>query len=101
MIEVALSPEAETELDEIWLYIARSSGSVEIAGRMIDSISQRFWLLAQHPHLGRRRDDDLAHGLRSLVAEEYVILYRLEEHRRVSILHIFHGSRDIASFYAG
>jgi len=31
-----LSPQAETELDEIWHYVARQRGSIEIADRLID-----------------------------------------------------------------
>jgi plasmid stabilization system protein ParE len=101
MAEVRLSPEAESELDEIWLYVARVSGSVEIASRVVDSIVERFWLLAHHPYLGRRRDEDLRPGPRSLVADEYVIVHRVEDNGRVLILHILHGSRDIAGFFAG
>lgn len=37
-----LLPEAEAELDSIWLYVARESGSVEIANRLIDAITERF-----------------------------------------------------------
>jgi hypothetical protein len=37
-----LSPEAEADLDDIWFYVARESGSLEIADRLIDSITQRF-----------------------------------------------------------
>jgi plasmid stabilization system protein ParE len=37
-----LAPQAEAELDEIWYYIARESHSVEIAGRAVDSITDRF-----------------------------------------------------------
>lgn len=29
-----LSPEAEVELDDIWLYVARESGSMETANRL-------------------------------------------------------------------
>ncbi|MBZ5621281.1 MAG: type II toxin-antitoxin system RelE/ParE family toxin [Acidobacteriia bacterium] len=60
-----LLPEAEAELDEIWLYVARGSGSVEIANRVIDTITERFWLLAKYPQIGRRRDHELLPGLRS------------------------------------
>jgi plasmid stabilization system protein ParE len=42
-----LAPEVETELDDIWRYIAAESGSVEIADRVIDSITDRFFLLAK------------------------------------------------------
>jgi len=42
-----LLPEAEYELDDIWLYVARESGSADIASRLIDTITERFWFLAQ------------------------------------------------------
>lgn len=100
MAEFRLSPEAESELDEIWFYLARASGSAEVASRVIEDITERFWLLARHPYLGRQRDDDLRLGLRSLVAGEYVILHRVENDGGVLILHILHGHRDIAGFFA-
>lgn len=65
MGEFRLSPEAEAELDGIWIRIARDSASVDIAIRVVESIAERFWLLAQHPYLGRPRDADLRRGLRS------------------------------------
>jgi plasmid stabilization system protein ParE len=61
-----IAPQAEAELDNIWYYIATESGSVEIADRLIDSITERFYLLACHPHIGRHRDEDLPPGLRML-----------------------------------
>lgn len=100
MAEFRLSPEAEFELDEIWLYLARASRSAEVASRVIEDIAERFWLLARHPYLGRQRDDDLRPGLRSLVAGEYVIVHRVENDSSVLILHILHGHRDIAGFFA-
>ena len=47
------------------VYIARESGSIDIATRVIESLTERFFLLALHPQLGRRRD----HGLRSGLSE--------------------------------
>jgi toxin ParE1/3/4 len=94
MGKIRVSPEARSDLESIWLYIARESGSTDIATRVTDSIAQRFWLLTRHSHLGRRRDD-LRPGLRSLTAGDYVIIYRIEKDT-VVILHIFHGSRDIS-----
>jgi plasmid stabilization system protein ParE len=92
-----LSPEAEAELDGIWIRIARESGSAEIATRVVESIAERFWLLARHAYIGRRRDDDLRPGLRSFTAGEYVIVHRIAENGVVLILHVAHGSRDIVS----
>lgn len=89
-----LAPQVETELDQIWYYLARESGSIEIADRLIDSITDRFLLLASHPYLGRRRDDDLRPGLRSFSVGEYVIIYRVDDADAL-ILHVVHGRRDI------
>lgn len=52
-----LSAETEAQLDDIWLHIARESGSVDTAIRILQSITDRFWLLAQQPRMGRRRED--------------------------------------------
>lgn len=79
MSEFRLSPEAEAELDGIWIGIARESGSVDIATRVVESVTERFWLLARYPFLGRRRDDDLRPGLRSFPADDYVIIHRVVE----------------------
>jgi hypothetical protein len=46
-----LPPEVETELDDIWLYIAKASSSIDIANRLLDQITDRLWLLSQHPQL--------------------------------------------------
>jgi plasmid stabilization system protein ParE len=54
-----LAPQVEAELDEIWYYTARESGSIEIADRLIDFITERFLLLSRHPYIGRSRDHDL------------------------------------------
>src|ERR1700674_96209 len=89
-----VAPEVEADLDNIWYYVAKESDSIEIADRLIYSISARFYLLACHPHIGGRRDEDLRPGLRSFPVGEYVIIYRLEG-EDVLILHVLRGSRDI------
>jgi toxin ParE1/3/4 len=93
-----LSPAAEAELDDIWYYIAKESQSIGIADRVVDSITDRLFLLATHPHLGRRRDDDLRPGLRSFSVGDYVIIYRVENDD-VLILRVMHGRRDIEALF--
>ena len=93
MARLRVSRKARAELDNIWLYVARQSGSAEIANRIIDSITARFWLFSRYPNIGRSRDD-LRPGLRSSVAGDYVIIYRVENDT-VIIDHVLHGSRDI------
>src|SRR5258708_35113775 len=89
-----VTSEAAAELDNIWYYVVKESGSIDIADRLIDSVSARFYLLACHPHVGRRRDEDLRPGLRSFPVGEYVIIYRLEKDDAL-ILQVLRGSRDI------
>ena len=91
-----LAPEAVADLDDAWYYVATESGSVEAADRLIDAITARFSLLAQHPHLGRRRDEDLRPGLRSFPVGNYPIIYRVEG-ADVLILRVLWGGRDIPS----
>ena len=55
-----------------------TSRSVDVADRVIDSITARFALLARHPYIGRRRDEDLRPGVRSFVVGDYVIAYRVD-----------------------
>ncbi len=93
-----LAPEAEAELDGIWCYIAAESGSIDVADRVIDSITDRFAVLARFPHAGRRRDGDLRPGLRSFVAGEYVIIYRVDD-GDVLVLHVVRGSREIEALF--
>ncbi len=40
-----IAPQAEVDLDDIWLYAARDGGSMDVATRLVDSITDRsfFW----------------------------------------------------------
>ena len=93
------SQQADSDLDDIWYYVASKSGSVEIADRLIDSITSRFFLLASHPNIGRARDEDLRPGLRSFPVGEYVIIYRIQN-EDVLILRVLRGSRNIAALFS-
>jgi toxin ParE1/3/4 len=92
------SPQADSDLDDIWYYVASKSGSVEIADRLIDSITGRFFLLASHPNIDRARDEDLRPGLRSFPVGEYVIVYRIQD-KDVLILRVLRGSRNIEALF--
>jgi plasmid stabilization system protein ParE len=41
-----IAARAEADLDDIWLYVAKESGSMDVADRLIDSITERFLFLA-------------------------------------------------------
>ena len=89
---------ADSDLDDIWYYVVSKSGSVRVADRLVDSITDRFVLLAGHPNLGRARDEDLRSGLRSFPVGEYVIIYRLHG-EDVLILRVIPGSRNILALF--
>jgi toxin ParE1/3/4 len=93
------SPQADSDLDSVWQYVASETGNLEIADRLIDSITERFLLLATYPNIGRRRDDDLRPGLRSFPVGQYIIIYRLRD-GNVLILRVLRASRDIQALFA-
>ena len=77
-----VAPQAESDLDEIWHFIASQSSKIEVADRLIDSITARLALLARQPYIGRRRDEDLQPGVRSFAVGDYVIAYRVDGDQR-------------------
>ena len=86
-----VAPEAETELDNIWDYVAKDSGNCRPPHRFH---CRAFLPPGLPPAIGRRRDEDLRPGLRSFPVGEYVIIYRLKG-EDVLILHVLRGSRNI------
>ena len=88
-----LSPLAEQDLEEIWLYVAEDA-SPATAGRLIDAIVDRFNLLAEQPAVGRARPE-FGVDVRSFVVESYVIYYRVDD--EVLIARVLHGHRDQAA----
>jgi toxin ParE1/3/4 len=93
-----LAPHAERDLDDIWLYVAKESGSIEIANRLIDTITERFLALGRFPYIGRSREEDFGPGYRSLAVGEYVIVYCLEDEDAL-ILRVVHGRRDLEALF--
>jgi toxin ParE1/3/4 len=88
-----VSEGAERDLDEIFLYWAIRA-SLEIADRVVDRITERFWLLGEHPGAGKPAGN-IAGGVKCFPAGKYLIYYR-KTRRGTDILHIFHGARVIA-----
>ena len=93
-----LAPRAEADLDDIWYYVANESGSMEIANRLIDTITERFLALASFAYLGRSREDTFGPGYRSLAVGEFVIAYCVEN-EDVLILRVVHGRRDLERLF--
>jgi len=86
-----LSRSAETDLIEIWVYVAE--GSVEAADRLIAKIQRQCQVLAEAPRAGRRRDDVLP-GTRSFPVGRYVLFYR-EADEGIEVARVLSGYRDV------
>jgi toxin ParE1/3/4 len=86
-----VSRDSEQDLAEIFLYWAKRAG-LRVADRLMDSITDRFWLLGEHPDAGRS-SEDIAPGVRCFPAGKYLLYYRPTQ-RVTDILHIFHGAQD-------
>lgn len=91
-----VAPAAEAELDSIWLYVARESGSIEIASRVVDSITERFSLLARYPQMVADATIYVPEFALSLQANtsSFIALEDTPD-ESVFILHVMRGTRDI------
>ena len=82
---------ADEDLIDIWTGIAVDDPRA--ADRVLDAIERRWRSLARHPFSGPARDD-IAVGIRHLVAGRYLTLYRITDDG-VEILRILDGRRKI------
>ncbi len=93
-----VTAQAEADLDRLWLYVARECSSMDVATRLVDSIAERFVLLAGFPNVGRARPE-FGTRARSFVVGDYIIVYDVEADY-VRILRVIHGRRDIEGLFA-
>ena len=93
MGEVLRSPLAETDLLEIWSFIAEDS--FDNADRFLDLLAHKATLLAENPSLGRQRPD-LAPGLRSFPVRRYVLYYR-PTRSGIELVRVLSAFRDAES----
>lgn len=99
MKRIRVSSQAEQDLDEIWLYLAKQSGSIETANGVIDSITDAFALFASTPHAGTRRDE-IAPGVLGFPVGKFIVYYR-EAGPHVVIARVIHGMRDQTQAFEG
>lgn len=91
MARVTRRPLAESDILEIWQFIA--DDSVAAADRWIDELDEKMALWATQPMMGRARDD-LAPGLRSLAFGRYVVFFGVLADG-IDVVRVMHGARDI------
>lgn len=94
---IRVADPAERDLDDIWYFIAKKSGSIEIANGFVDSVTATFPLFARTPEAGTKRDE-IEPGLRGFPVNNYIVYYR-EIGQHVAISRIIHGMRDQRTAY--
>ena len=95
MLKIYKSPEAENDLDEIWLYIAQDNPYY--ADKLLDEIEETSQKLARFPDMGRNRNE-LHLGLQSFPVGMYLIFF-VPISGGINIVRVLHGMRDIDTFF--
>jgi toxin ParE1/3/4 len=85
------SARAETDLDEIWLFIA--TDNISAADRLLDRINNTFLMLADNPQAGRERPE-LGRGMRSFPVGNYIVFYEVMP-KSTRIVRVLHAARDV------
>jgi toxin ParE1/3/4 len=94
-LRLRFSDQAQTELGEIWDYVAEHSEKA--ADQRIERIISVCQVLTDTPELGRSREE-LRPKLRSFPVGNYLIFYRVQT-ERIDILRILHGARDLEALF--
>ena len=89
---VELTEDVQRDFRDILIYGEHEWG-VDQRDRYEARLNRGMQSSSRHPYLGRSRDD-IAAGVRSLVIQRHVILYRVEDDA-IRVLRIVHGRMDI------
>jgi toxin ParE1/3/4 len=92
-----LAPRAETDVGEIYAYIAQDSAAA--ADKFVGELFDLFELLGRNPEIGQRRSD-LRGELRSISHGNYVVFYYAIQ-EGADIVAVIHGARDIGRLFRG
>ena len=88
-----LSQPAKVDLEELFDQTKAEFG-IKQAVNYTTSFEELFNLLSKNPELGRTRDD-IRKGLRSMLNQSHLIFYRVMKQKRIRIIRILHGNRDL------
>ncbi len=95
MSVIQRTAQAEEDLIDIWIYIAQDNPLA--ADRVLDTIEERFYALADNPLIGRLRPD-IAPELHHSSVGKYLILYRTVP-GGIQIVRVIHGARDLPHLF--
>ena len=91
MPRLLFRPLAETDLKDIWDYIA--TDSPERGEKLIRDIYARLGTISHNPYIGKARPE-IEQDLRSFPVGRYIVFY-FPLSDGIDVIRILHGSRDI------
>jgi toxin ParE1/3/4 len=91
---LAWAPRAEQDVIEIWRYLSVQA-SVKTADDVLRRIRRSVDRIAERPLTGRARDK-LKPGLRSVLADPYIVFYRMSDHG-IEVVRVLHQRRNLAA----
>lgn len=95
MYKIGLSPLAERDLEEIWLYTCKK-WSYQQADKYLDDLHNGCAQLSAIPNLDTPVDN-IRQGYRKLQIGRHLIFYRiLEETKAIHVVRILHERMDLA-----
>lgn len=96
MPRILKRPEAESDLDELWWYIAQDNP--QNADRFLDHIHGKIMDLAAFPKMGMNRND-LMGGLRCHPVGNYLIFY-FPLTDGVDVVRVLHGRMEVERHFS-
>ena len=96
---VVFRPDAETDLFDIYQYIAKARGNINIAFEFTERLRSACMKLEHFPERGTKRDEVIS-GLRILTHERKTVIAYFITADTVVISNIFHGGRDWEAYIA-
>ena len=95
MANFTVAPSAETDLNEVWRYIADDNEAA--AEKFIYQLSGKFQMLAENKELGTRQDNYIVE-MRRFPFKNYHIYY-FPTAEGVEIYRVLHSRRDIEGLF--
>ena len=98
--KINLTPKAQSDLKEIFRYIAVDLQSIQNATGQLDRLEKAISSLEQMPERYRVYDKEpwRSRNLRIMTVDNYLVLYVTnKEERTVTVIRIMYGGRDIDS----
>ena len=86
-----LHPDAITDIEEIWEFIA--SDSLNAADKILQEIYEAIQALVSFPHLGHARPDLSSKPLRFQIVRELLIAYAPDQ-QPLLVVAVLHGRRN-------